>query len=278
MQAKFDLAGIDLEAMKNASISEDGLHVDVGEGGGIDVPKEQLARAYAWEGTMVVQIPGGGILVWNEQSASFEVKEYPTCKPADFQKCPIPLEEAQLHGMFVQSTLTEDLFDPTQLKIITRYFKYFDANGITMLLPDTTTAPNYTEPTTRPFVRDYATGIVVDNDGQAYFEVQVPQYVEGVEAANWPVMTGLRPLKKGFAGSWPVVADMFVNDMNIVAWRIDGFSAEMATRFVNPATGESFTLDEVQKIFTEMSKGDFSNTNGLVLLFYVAKADGSTFK
>jgi hypothetical protein len=206
---------------------------------------------------------------WVEAKAVTPIREFPTCNFAEFQQCPIALEDVQEHGRFVQSTLKEDLFNPEQLKIITQYQRITGPDS-TQLIPNPETAPNYPNPETAPFLKDYASGITEIN-GVPYVEIQVPYYVEGVDSSKWPVMTGLRKLPE-LKGNWSNTIDIFQNHMNIVPWRVDDESITLATQFVNPATGENFTKSEISAIVAQMERGDFSNTNGLVLLFDVGKS------
>jgi hypothetical protein len=193
-----------------------------------------------------------------------QIEAFPMCNFADFQQCVIPFEKVQEHGRYVQSTLTEDLFNPEKLKFVTEY-EELSYDGKIILVPDIDTVPNYPDPETRPFLRDYAAGMT-EVDGTPHIEIQVPYNVRGEESKDWPVMTGLRPLRADLRGNWPNVIETYLNKMNIVAWRIDADSVTLATKFVNPATGENFTQVEVRGIIEEMRKGDFSHTNGLVSL------------
>jgi hypothetical protein len=203
------------------------------------------------------------------------IEEFPMCNFADFQQCQIPFEKVQEHGRYVQSTLTEDLFDPEKAKFVTEY-EELSVDGKKLLVPDIDTVPNYPDPETRPFIRDYAAGMT-EVDGTPHIEVQIPYYVPGLEPTEWPVMSGLQPLRADLKGNWPNVIETYINDMNIVAWRIDADSVALATKFVNPATGVNFTQAEVRGIIEEMRRGDFSRTNGLVLLFAILDSKSGWF-
>jgi hypothetical protein len=213
---------------------------------------------------------------WVEVQVVEPVKEFPVCKFVEFQQCNIPLEEVQEHGRYAQSLLDENTFNPEKLKFVAEYEK-LSGTGNTLLVPDVDTVPNYPDPETAPFVKDFLAGIT-EVDGVPHAVVQVPYYVEGVEPEKLPVMTGLRPLRADLKGNWPIVAQVFDENMNVIPWRIDSESIEMAMRFINPATGEHFTSAEVREIVSMMERGDFSRTNGLVLLFHIAKNDGGWYE
>lgn len=201
------------------------------------------------------------------------IKEFPWCKDMHlFEQCVIDVADLQEHGRFAQSTLTEDLFDPTQLKTMTEYSTPSSPDG-ELLVPNIETAPNYKNEKTAPFKKDYMFGISTIDDIYHYV-IQVPYYVEGVAAKDFPVITGVAEDKGGGYTDRGVM--IFSDRMNVVPWNISDLS--LATQYVNPQTGVNFTFEEVQSIIEEMKVGNFANTNGLVLKFEIGINSGRWFE
>jgi|GEM_PF-4129635 hypothetical protein len=110
-------------------------------------------------------------------------------------------------------------------------------------------------------------------DGVTHAVVNIPYVVEdGNGGYKVIVMTGFRPMQGGGYDTEDI--RLFRERMNIIPWRVDQQSIELATRFVNPATGENFTTAEVTGIIEEMRQGDFIHADGLVLYFQIGKSSG----
>lgn len=201
------------------------------------------------------------------------IKEFPWCKDMHlFEQCVIDVADLQEHGRFTQSTLTEGLFDPTQLKIMTEFNSISSPNG-KLLVPNIETAPNYKNEATAPFKKNYIFGMTTIN-GVDHYVIQVPYYIEGVEVNDFPVITGVRQVGNGAYREYNV--GVFLDRMNVVPWNISDLS--LATEYINPKTGVNFTLEEVQNIVEEMKVGNFANTNGLVLKFEMGVNSGGWFE
>ena len=199
------------------------------------------------------------------QEVERPIKEFLWCKDMHkFEECVIDVVDLQEHGRFAQSTLTEDLFDPALLKIMTEYSTPRDQDG-EFLIPNIATAPNYKNEKTAPFKKSYMSGVTTIN-GVDQYVIQVPYYIEGIVAKKFPVITGLAEAGDGGYRDWGVT--MFLNKMNVVPWNISDLS--LATQYKNPNTGVNFTIEEVNVIVEEMKVGNFANTNGLVLKFDIA--------
>ncbi len=191
------------------------------------------------------------------------IKDYPWCKDAAlFEEFFVPAEELQNQAEFVRRSLTPDLFDPARFSPVSDY-RIVDGDIIPSPFDN---PPHFTTDGSAPFLKDHMCGTTEIN-GETYFTIQVPQYVAGVPADKWPVITGVNQLRSDMKGAWPNVVDIFKNKMNLVQWNVEDIT--IATKFVNPNTGVNFTREEVKIILDEMHEGNFANTNGLVLKFTI---------
>ncbi len=159
VKEKFELAGVDLAQMENAKYDKDGLHITLPGGEVIVLTNDQLQKGIYNGQDNVLQYRDeanpNAIYAFDKESGKWEVerpiKEFPWCKDMHlFEQCVIDVADLQEHGRFAQSTLTEDLFDPTQLKIMTKYSTPRDQDG-EFLIPNIETAPNYKNEATAPF-------------------------------------------------------------------------------------------------------------------------------
>lgn len=202
-----------------------------------------------------------------------EVRQFPECNFADFKSCPVAIEDTSAKQDYVRSLVTPEMFNLADLKY-TKMSTYKTPYG-TLMTPDVETAPNYTGANAEraPFIKDNNWNGVTEVDGVTHAVVNTPYVVEdGKGGYKVIVMTGFRPMKGG--GYDVANVDEFNNRMNIIPWRIDSQSIELATRFVNPATGENFTTEEVSEIIEEMRQGNFANADGLVLYFQIGRSSG----
>ena len=201
--------------------------------------------------------------IWAERP----IKDYSWCKDATkFDEFFVPMEELQDRADFVQASLTPDLFDPAKFAKVSDY-RVVDK----YLIPSPfDNPPHYTAEGSAPFLKDYMCGMT-EIDGKKYFVTQVPQYVEGVPASEWPVITGLFELRSGTEDRWPIAVDWYKNRMNLVAWDVTDLS--LATKFVNPETGVNFSSAEVNEIVEEMKNNNFARTHNLVFKIKITDAE-----
>ncbi len=197
------------------------------------------------------------------------VRAFPVCGLQEGQKCNFEVAELSQFADFVQTQLRENMFDPDKINWV-KVFAEYNFAGEIVLVPDSETAPNYTQQGSAPFIRDQFTGRTMIGPNEQALMVAVPQFIPGVAPHDWPVMIGVYS-RDGYRTMPQVAVDVFDNNMNLVAWRTDSESIAFATQFVNPATGENFTESEVRAIIEQMKQGDFSNTHGLVLRMRVGK-------
>ncbi len=159
VKEKFELAGVDLTKMENAQYDKDGLHITLPGGEVIILTNTDLQKGIYNGQDNVLQYRDetnqNAIYTFDEATGKWGVerpiKEFPWCRDMHlFEQCVIDVADLQEHGRFAQSTLTEDLFDPTQLKIITAFTSLSSSDG-KFLVPNVETAPNYKNEKTAPF-------------------------------------------------------------------------------------------------------------------------------
>lgn len=279
VKEKFDQAGIDLKDMTNAKYDKNGLRITLESGGEIVLTNDELEKNIYLGQDNVLQYRDESnqnvIYTFDKETGKWgierPIKEFPWCKDMHkFEECVIEPADLQEHGRFAQSTLTEDLFDPALLSFepMTPMSVTYGADGM-YLIPNIETAPNYKNEVTAPFKKNYMFGVTTI-DGVDQYVIQVPYYIEDVNAKDWPVITGVWRVSQGAYKLYNV--DIFLDRMNIVPWNISDLS--LATEYINPRTEANFTLEEVQEIVEEMKKGNFANTNGLVLKFEIGIVRG----
>ncbi len=203
------------------------------------------------------------------------IKEFPWCKDMHlFEQCVIDPADLQEQGRYAQSTLTEGLFDPAQVNFVPMTpMSTFNLMNATFLTPNIETVPNYKIEATRPFKNQYMFGKTTI-DGVEQYVIQVPYYIEGVVAQNFPVITGVNPV--GAGGYKNSKAGQYLTQMNVPVWNITDLS--LAIQYPNPKTGVNFTMEEVQTIVEEMKVGNFANTDGLVLNFLIGGSTDGWFR
>jgi hypothetical protein len=206
-----------------------------------------------------------------------EIRQFPECSFEDFKSCSVAIEDTQAKQDYVRSLVTPEMFNLDNLK-------YTKMNVVklpfgSMMVPDVETAPNYTGANAErtPFIKDNNWNGVTEVDGITHAVVNTPYVVEdGKGGFKVIVMTGFSSMQGG--GYDTEDARLFREKMNVIPWRVDQQSIELATRFVNPVTGENFTVAEVTGIIEEMKQGDFTHADGLVLYFVIGKNSGGWFE
>jgi len=201
-----------------------------------------------------------------------QIVQYPWCKRIeDFQKCVIP-QSAIFDGSyadFVQSTLTQDLFDTTKLKFFPlSLLKEPNGDFIYYGIDD---LPHFPDVTMAPFKKSYAFG-VMNLYGKTQFVIAVPYYIKGVAPKNWPVITGLYENGKINQNELATTFYTWNTKMNIPLWNASNL--RLAASAINPVTGKKFTSAEVQQIIDEMLQSNFTHTHRLVLRFAIYKEPG----
>ncbi|MHB8777951.1 MAG: hypothetical protein ACYC6R_09340 [Anaerolineales bacterium] len=283
VKEKFDQAGIDLADMTNAKYDKDGLHITMESGEVIVLNNAELEKNIYLGQDNVLQYRDEAnqnvIYAFDKETGKWRIerpiKEFSWCKDMHkFEECVIDEADLQEHGRFAQSTLTEDLFDPTMLNFapMTPMSVTYGVDG-EYLIPNIETAPNYKNEATAPFKKDYMFGVTTI-DGVDQYVIQVPYYVEDVDAKDWPVITGVWRVSQGAYKLYNV--DIFLDRMNVMPWNISDLT--LATQFVNPKTDDNFTEAEVRQIIEEMRTGNFANANGLVLKFEIARVTGGWYE
>jgi hypothetical protein len=215
--------------------------------------------------------------IWSVWQAERIIKEIPRCESM-YDTLTIKNElnpehiidsgDLQAIANWIQTQLTSDMFDPVTIKPLSdvgmeNYGRY--------LIPEHTTAPNYIDPATAPYLKDNAWCATARfNDGY-HFVIFIPYYIEGVAPSQWPVMIGVNdsPLLENRRGAWHFSIDIYTERMNVIPWMTTKDSIEFALRFIDPFTGENFTRERILNTFIEMETGDFSNTHDLVLFYSV---------
>jgi hypothetical protein len=201
-----------------------------------------------------------------------QIIQYPWCKRIeDFQKCVIP-QSAIFDGSyadFVQSTLTQDLFDTTKLKFFPlSVLKEPNGDFIYYGIDD---LPHFPDTAMAPFKKSYAFG-VTNLYGKEQFVIAVPYYIEGVAPKNWPIITGLYEHGKINQNELDTIFYAWNNKMNIPLWNASDL--RLAASTINPVTGKKFTLAEAKQIVDEILQGNFTHTHRLVLRFAIYKDPG----
>ncbi len=188
--------------------------------------------------------------------------------------------ELQNIANWVQSQLTEGMFDPSKIKPLSEVgLETPFILGNKVLVPNHETAPNYEDPTTAPFLKEnnpWCGSTMID--GKPHLVVYIPYYIEGVDPSEYPVITGVKELKEGFRGNWRRAVELYADRMNVVPWNLSEDSIKLTMQYLDPETGENFTRSRIQQIFKEMEKGDFSHTHGLVLYYTAATSQIQAFE
>ncbi len=193
------------------------------------------------------------------------IKEFPWCKdPMQFEECEVPFSELQEQARFAQSKLIEDMFDKSKFAPVSEY-TIVDGHLIPSPFDN---PPHFEKDGSAPFLKDFMFGKANIN-GVEHYVIQVPYFVEGVPANEWPVMTGICPVGPG--GYKEYNMEVFRDKMNLVPW--DMVDIDIATKFINPETVKNFTKAEVQTILGELKVGNPEHVNGLVLPFYIVEED-----
>lgn len=95
-----------------------------------------------------------------------EIKSYPICKMDKFYDCVIPLEELQNGDYWLWLNTLSKPFDSSIIKDVPMTTRTFmSVTQHTEIIYDPSTAPNFNDPTTRPFRRDVTFGLI-------YYEYQ----------------------------------------------------------------------------------------------------------
>lgn len=198
------------------------------------------------------------------------ITEYKWCTdPLKFEECEVPFSDLQEQSRFAQSKLTEDMFDKSKFAPVSDY-RIVDGHLIPSPFDN---PPHFTVDGSAPFLKDFMYGQTVIN-GEEHYVIQVPYFVEGVPANEWPVITGVCPVGPG--GYKQYNMEVFRDKMNLVPW--DMVDISIATKFINPDTGKNFTRAEVQTIIGEMKEDNFANAHGLVLKFKIADNDSGWYE
>lgn len=182
------------------------------------------------------------------------------------------IDEKDLQSVanWIQTQLTEDMFDPSKLKLLSDVGmrSVYGVDG-ELLIPETNTAPNYKDPLTTPFLKSNPWCGAIEIDGLPYMVVFIPYYVNELSATEWPVLVGLFPFGTELRGARPRAIEIYTEKMNVIPWIIDESSINLALKFVDPLTEENFTREQVMEILEQMKNGNFSGTHGLVLYFNI---------
>ncbi len=206
------------------------------------------------------------------------VRTFPECSFGEYKSCPVEIGDIPAMQDYVRALVTPEMFNLDNLK-------YLKMNELklpfgSVLIPSAETAPNYegADAQRAPFIKDTNwNGVTVVDGVENHAVVNIPYVVkDGNGGHKVIVMSGLRAMKGG--GYDAVAKDYFDNRMNVIPWRIDQESIELATRFVNPATGKNFTYGEVKTIIEEMRQGNFANADGLVFYFDIARVSGGLYE
>jgi len=85
---------------------------------------------------------------WEER----KIKSYPICKIDNFYDCVIPYEELQSGDYWLWLNTLSKPFDTTKMKDVPMVSRNFmSVTQHTEIIYDPSTAPNFNDPTTRPF-------------------------------------------------------------------------------------------------------------------------------
>lgn len=217
---------------------------------------------------------------WEVWYAEKDFKEIPLCESVYDVLTPtnelnpdhiIEVENLQAVANWIQTQLTEDMFDPSKLKLLSDVGmrSVYGVDG-ELLIPETNTAPNYKDPLTAPFLKSNPWCGAIDIDGLPYMVVFIPYYVNELSATEWPVLVGLFSFGTELRGARPRAIEIYTERMNVIPWIINENSISLALKFLDPLTGENFTRERMIEILDQMRKGDFSSAHGLVLYFDIA--------
>lgn len=89
------------------------------------------------------------------------IKSYTICKIEKFYDCEIPYEELQNGDYWLWLNTLSKPFDTTKIKDVPMTTRnYMDVTQKTEIIYDPSTAPNFNDPTTRPFRRDVTFGVI----------------------------------------------------------------------------------------------------------------------
>jgi hypothetical protein len=89
------------------------------------------------------------------------IKSYTICKIDKFYNCEIPYEELQNGDYWLWLNTLSKPFDTTKIKDVPMTTRnYMDVTQKTEIIYDPSTAPNFNDPTTRPFRRDVTFGVI----------------------------------------------------------------------------------------------------------------------
>lgn len=215
--------------------------------------------------------------------APVEIKDFPVCKIENFRDCVITVEEL-FDGTYLRWLQTQSKpFDPTKVKDVPfDVMTIPDANPMIVYKMDT--APNFSDPDSRPFRRDVTSGIVwVDVDGVNKYPCVVKPLElfdrnnPGVEGNKWVITVesyygSTNPL----TGEYENIPDVdmwmdqnnkvWKNDMGITPIRMTSLTS--MTNTTDPLTLRTFgSFQDLQGRFQRFISGDIGALSeiGIVL-------------
>ena len=290
VKEKFELAGINLADMTNAKYDQDGLHITLESGEVVDLSKEDLEKNIYLTQDNLLQYRGvfhdSVVYTFDQKTGKWEmeaIKEYPICAPENFRDCPVPVEDL-FNGNYHRwlKTLSQP-FDPEKIKFVPMEI---DREAI---IYQTSTAPNYEDPETRPFRRNVTSAIteLMAEDGRTYRYMILPvEYVDPNDPSNpdknvWVIgFTVMNKIdsKQNTIGKeksnvlMQEVIDMWMNDMNI---------APIVTGYEYPFSDIPMALaqmtwnkvgdEEMADRMERFRQGDPSALDGLVVKLTIAR-------
>jgi len=170
VKEKFDQARIDPTDIENAEIKPDGLHITPESGEVIVLNNADLEKNIYLTQDNVLQYRDiddkNVVYTFNKATRKLEVepiKDYSICKIEKFYDCVVPYEDL-VNGDYLRwlKTLSKP-FDQTKIKDVP--FVIHDrpqsiVPGETEIIYDTSTGPNFADPSSAPFRRDVTSGVV----------------------------------------------------------------------------------------------------------------------
>jgi|GEM_PF-2320608 len=289
VKEKFDLAGIDLTQMQNAKYDKDGLHITLPSGEVIVLTNDQLQKGMYNGQDNVLQYRDEAnqkvIYAFDKKTGKWGVevvKEYPICATENFRDCPVPVEDL-FNGNYHRwlKTLSQP-FDPEKIKFVPMQI---DREAI---IYETSTAPNYEDPETRPFRRNVTSAIteLTAEDGRTYRYMILPvEYADPTDPGNpdknvWVIGFSIMnkvDFKQNAIGDESesivqVGIDMWMNDMNIAPivtgyeYRLTNIPLALAQKTWNMMGDEEMTIR-----MERFRQGDPSALDGLVVKLTIAR-------
>lgn len=191
----------------------------------------------------------------------------------------IDMKDLQAVANWIQTQLTNDMFDPSKLKLLSDVGMrtIYGAKG-QVLIPETNTAPNYLDPASAPFIKDNPWCGYTEIEGLPYMVVFVPYFIKDTPPNEWPVLIGVHEYSVDLKGVRPITIKYYAERMNVIPWYTDESSISIASKFLDPLTGENFTFERLREILAEMEVGNFTNVHSIVLRFNVADSWGGWYE